>query len=107
METDCAIVWTTVGISVDAAKLAATLVSEGLAACVNVMGEMASVYRWEGQVSTSRERQLIIKTTLARLPALEARVHALHEYEVPEFIVVPVTGGSEKYLGWIRDSTAG
>jgi len=81
-------------------------VTEGLAACVNVMGEMESVYRWEGQVSTSRERQLIIKTTLARVPALQARVHELHDYEVPEFIVIPITGGSTKYLAWVRASTA-
>ena len=61
----------------------------------------------EGQVETDRERQLIIKTTAERVAALRARVHELHDYEVPEFIVMPIVGGSEAYLNWIRESTAG
>jgi periplasmic divalent cation tolerance protein len=66
-----------------------------------------SFYRWKGQVQSDRERQLIIKTTAGRVSALEARVRELHEYEVPEFIVVPIIGGSQAYLNWIRESTAG
>ena len=107
MESDCVTVWTTIGSTSDGHDLAATLVNERLAACVNVLGEMESVYRWKGQVETDRERQLIMKTTAARVPALRARLHELHDYEVPEFIVLPIIGGSDAYLRWIRESASG
>ena len=87
--------------------MASILVTERLAACVNVMPEMESFYRWKGQVETDHERQLVMKTTAGRVAALRARVHDLHDYEVPEFIVIPIVGGSEAYLNWIRESTAG
>ena len=103
MQTDCVIVWTTIGSETDGRALAATLVGERLAACVNVLPEMDSIYRWKGAVETERERQLVMKTTAARLPALEARVRELHPYELPEFIVVPVESGSDAYLRWVRD----
>jgi uncharacterized protein involved in tolerance to divalent cations len=107
MENDCVVVWTTIGSTADAHGMASILVNERLAACVNVLPEMESTYRWSGQVETDRERQMLMKTTAARVPALRARLHELHEYDVPEFIVVPVVGGSEPYLNWIRESTAG
>lgn len=107
MENDCVVVWTTIGGTADGRGLASILVNERLAACVNVLPEMDSIYRWKGQVEADRERQLVIKTTAARVPALRTRVHELHDYEVPEFIVVPIIGGSEAYLNWIRESTAG
>lgn len=84
---------------------ARTLVEERLAACVNVLGEMQSVYRWEGDVQQDAERQLLIKTSSDRLEALESRVTALHPYDTPEFLVVPLAGGSEKYLAWLTAST--
>jgi periplasmic divalent cation tolerance protein len=105
METGCVVVLTTIGSSTDGQALASILVNERLAACVNVLGEMESVYRWKGGVESERERQLVIKTTADRLPALQARVHELHPYEVPEFVVLPVGGGSERYLRWVREST--
>src|SRR5919109_2596582 len=98
MENQCVVVWTTIAASADGSKMASILVEERLAACVNVLGEMQSVYRWKGGVESDRERQLIIKTTARRVPALQARVKALHDYEVPEFIVLPVVGGSDAYL---------
>jgi uncharacterized protein involved in tolerance to divalent cations len=107
MENDCVLVWTTIGKTADGRGMASILVTERLAACVNVLPEMESFYRWKGQVETDHERQLIMKTTAARVPALRARVHDLHDYEVPEFIVMPIVGGSEAYLNWIRESTAG
>jgi uncharacterized protein involved in tolerance to divalent cations len=107
MENDCVLVWTTIGKTADGRGMASILVTERLAACVNVLPEMESFYRWKGQVETDHERQLIMKTTAARVPALRARVHDLHDYEVPEFIVMPIVGGSESYLNWIRESTAG
>jgi periplasmic divalent cation tolerance protein len=107
MENDCVIVWTTIGRTTDGPGLASILVTERLAACVNVLGEMTSVYRWHGNVETDQERQLVLKTTAARVPALQARLHELHAYEIPEFIVLPIVGGSDAYLSWIRESTAG
>ena len=107
MENDCVLVWTTIGKTADGRDMASILVTERLAACVNVLPEMESFYRWKGQVETDHERQLVIKTTAARVSALRARVHDLHDYEVPEFIVMPIVGGSEAYLNWIRESTAG
>ena len=99
------IVLTTWPAATDAAAFAGALVGERLAACVNVLPEMESVYSWHGAVERERERQLIIKTTTARLEALERRVAELHPYEVPEFVVMPLAGGSAAYLGWLRDST--
>ena len=105
-EGGCVVVLTTIGNGTDAHALASILVTERLAACVNVLGEMDSTYRWKGGVESERERQIVIKTTAARVPELEARLLQLHPYEVPEFVTLPVAGGSEKYLAWIRESTA-
>ncbi len=107
MENDCVVVWTTVSSTADARGLASTLVAERLAACVNILPEMESVYRWNGQVEVERERQVIIKTTASRVSGLRARLRELHDYEVPEFLVLPVAAGSDAYLNWIRESTAG
>ena len=102
-ETEIAIVLTTIGADPDAAVLARTLVDERLAACVNVLPPMASLYRWKGKVEEDREQQLVIKTTADKLPALERRVRELHPYEVPEFIVL--TGaGSAAYAAWAREN---
>jgi periplasmic divalent cation tolerance protein len=106
MENSCVVVLTTVPNVADAQTVASILVTERLAACVNVLAEMDSTYRWKGGVESERERQIVIKTTHERVPALQARLHELHPFEVPEFLVVPVTGGSEPYLRWIRESTA-
>ena len=107
MKSDCVVIWTTVGRTANCREMASILVNERLAACVNVLAEMESIYRWKGQVETDYERQLVMKTTAERVPALRDRVLELHDYEVPEFIVTPIVGGSEAYLDWIRESTAG
>ena len=86
----------------NAAEAARTLVDERLAACVSISAEMTSIYRLEGSVGEAAERQLVIKTTEDRLPTLEARVKALHPYQVPEFVVLAASSGSEAYLGWLR-----
>ena len=70
MENDCVLVWTTIGSTADGRGMASILVTERLAACVNVLPEMESFYRWKGQVETDHERQLVMKTTAARVPAL-------------------------------------
>ena len=72
MKHDCVVVWTTVGPSADCRGMATILVNERLAACVNVLSEMESIYRWKGQIEADRERQLIMKTTSDRVPALRA-----------------------------------
>ena len=86
-------------------ELARTLVDERLAACVNVHHPMTSTYRWKGKVERDPERQLVIKTTRGRIAELEARLHALHPYELPEFIVITAVGGSEAYLAWVVNET--
>jgi periplasmic divalent cation tolerance protein len=100
------IVLTTLGLDTDAAILARTLVEERLAACVNVLPPMISIYRWKGVVAQDREQQLIIKTAAERVPALEARLRTLHPYEVPEFLVIPLAGGSHAYLTWLREAVS-
>ena len=95
---------TTIAAEADGAALGRTLVDERLAACVNVLPPMTSVYRWKGQVEQDREQQVIIKTTRDRLAALEARVRDLHSYELPEFLVIAAGGGAEAYLAWVSDS---
>ncbi len=106
--TDHVVVLTTLPPAgdIDAGDLAATLVTERLAACVNIYPEMQSVYRWKGQVERDRERQIVIKTTAARVEPLRERLRQLHPYELPEFIVLPVVSGSKAYLSWMTESTA-
>ena len=104
--TGAVIVLTTIGASSDGEALARTLVTERLAACVNLLPERQSVYQWKGEPAADRERQLIIKTTEGRLEALRTRLHQLHPYDVPEFLVIPVTGGSPGYLQWLAENTA-
>ena len=98
------IVLTTVGVDADAAALARVLVEERLAACVNVLPPMISVYRWRGGVDTEGERQLVIKTTANRVAALETRLREVHPYEIPEFLVIGVSGGLAAYLEWLGES---
>jgi periplasmic divalent cation tolerance protein len=99
-----AVVLTTVGAGADAESLARTLVAERLAACVNVLPLMTSVYRWRGAVEQEREQQLVIKTWFNRLEALEVRLRTLHPYELPEFVVLPAAA-SEGYARWVKEAT--
>jgi periplasmic divalent cation tolerance protein len=100
------IVLTTLPAEGDAEELASQLVEERLAACVNILPPMRSVYRWKKAVERADERQLVIKTTRARVTALEARVRKLHPYDVPEFVVLAIDSGSADYLSWLSDSTS-
>lgn len=85
-----------------ATSIARALVEEGLAACVNVSGEVRSIYRWRGSVEEARERLLVVKARADRLDALAARIVALHPYEVPELLALPVARGLGPYLEWLR-----
>jgi periplasmic divalent cation tolerance protein len=100
------LVLTTVSASANAEALGDTLVTERLAACVNVLPAMRSIYRWKGELQHDDERQLVIKTSSDRLSALQARLQALHPYELPEFLVLSTDGGSEAYLNWVGVETA-
>ena len=104
-QTEYVVVMTTLPADADAAQLGRALVDARLAACVNVLPVMDSVYRWEGAVEEGRERQLLIKTARARVPELWARLRDLHPYDVPEFIVVPIVDGNDAYLRWVGEST--
>ena len=84
--------------------IAGAVVAEGLAACVNIIGPVRSVFSWEGEVADESELLLLAKTTEAAYPGLEARITALHPYDVPEVIAAPVTAGSRAYLDWVIDS---
>ena len=104
MSVEYVVVLTTLPADADGPAFGRALLNERLAACVNLLAPMESVYRWEGQVEQETERQVIIKTTRDRLTSLWDRVRELHPYEVPEFLVLRVSEGSDAYLRWIRDS---
>jgi len=85
--------------------IAKALVEEQLAACVNILSPMRSIYRWDGKVIDDREWLLLIKTRAERFAAVETRVKALHSYQVPEVIALPIMAGTEEYLRWLREET--
>jgi len=104
-QADYVLVLTTLPAGQDAAALARTLVSERLAACVSVLGDMQSTYWWEGRIEQSTERQLVIKTTAARWPLLAERIRDLHPYEIPEILAVPIQAALPAYLRWVSEVT--
>ena len=105
MSAEYLVVLTTLPVDFDAESFGRTLVEERLAACVNLLAPMESVYRWEGRIETETERQIIVKTSRDRLAALWDRVRETHPYEVPEFVVLQIVDGNEAYLRWIGEST--
>ena len=88
-----------------ARQIGTALVEKQLAACVNLVPAVESIFRWEGQVSTEAEVLAIFKTTSARLSELERELQGLYPYDVPEVLAMPVAGGSEAYLRWVRSET--
>jgi periplasmic divalent cation tolerance protein len=99
------LVLTTLPADGDAEALARALVDERLAACVNILPPMRSIYTWKGATEHADERQLLIKTATHRVKALETRLKDLHPYDVPEFLVISILEGSGDYLSWVADST--
>lgn len=87
-----------------ARAIARALVEEKLAACVNYLPRMRSIYHWQGKIQEDDEFLLMIKTMHSKLERLEAKIKEMHPYELPEFVVVPITSGSEDYLSWITQS---
>src|SRR5436190_7265619 len=104
-DSDCVLVLTTLPADADAAAFAQALVESRLAACVNVLPVMESIYRWRGAIERDHERQLVMKTSRLSVDALWQRVRDLHSYEVPEFVVLPIVDGNHAYLQWIGEST--
>ena len=98
------IVMTTMANPEEAAKLGRTLVEEQLAACATLIPAVQSIYRWKDEIESSTETLLLLKTGPDQLAALEARLHELHSYETPEFLVLKVDAASQPYLDWLHSS---
>lgn len=100
--TTARIVMTTAGNPGDAKRIGRVLVAERLVACATVIPSVESIYEWEGKTELAVETLMLLKTDAERIAALEARLHALHSYETPEFLVLPVEAGSTEYLAWMQ-----
>jgi periplasmic divalent cation tolerance protein len=102
--TNKVVVLSTVGSQEEASRIATALVERRLAACVNIVPRIQSVYRWQGKVESAEEFLLIIKTAKSREEGLRSAIRELHSYELLEFIAIAIEGGSEEYLNWIENS---
>ena len=102
-----AVVLCTAGSEADASRIAETLVERRLAACVNVVPGISSTYRWKGAVQTDREWLLLVKTRRDRFEEVRAAIREVHSYELPEIVMLEITGGDASYLAWIDESVAG
>ncbi len=102
--TDKRIVLSTAGSEEEARKIARHLVEHQLAACVNIVPQIESIYRWEGKVESSREWLLIVKTTAEKFPAVRDAIRELHSYELPECITINIEDGSPEYIDWLANS---
>jgi periplasmic divalent cation tolerance protein len=98
---------TTIDSKDDAAKIARSLVEQHLAACVQVIGPIGSTYWWEGEIETAEEWLCLIKTRAERYAEVEAAISAVHTYDVPEILAVPVEQGSRDYLSWLSEQVPG
>jgi periplasmic divalent cation tolerance protein len=103
-DDDPIVVFLTAVSGEEATRLADLLIGAHLAACVQILPEMESVYRWQGQIERQSEILLIVKTTAGKFAELETEVRALHSYETPEIVAVPIITGSQPYLDWVSES---
>jgi periplasmic divalent cation tolerance protein len=101
------IVLTTAADADEADRLGRTLVEERLAACATLIPGVHSIYRWRGEIESSPESLLLLKTSPDKVAALEARLHELHSYQTPEFLVLNVESGSHQYLEWLQSCLRG
>jgi len=99
------VILTTAGSDEQAVSLARELVERRLAACVNILHGVCSVFRWDGRIQEDRESLLVVKTRAEMQERVTAAIRELHSYEVPEVVVLPVIGGSEPYLAWLEGET--
>jgi periplasmic divalent cation tolerance protein len=102
--TNKRLVLSTAGSEEEARKIANALVEQKLAACVNIIPQIESIYRWQGKVESSREWLLLIKTSAEKFGAVRDAIRELHSYDLPECIALAIDDGSSTYLGWIEDS---
>ncbi len=105
MEDKVIIVYITAGTLDEAKRIGRELVERRLAACVNIVGGVTSIYRWRGRIEESGEHLLVVKTVKSKYRELEENVRRLHSYEVPEIIAVPVEEGYERYIKWVVEET--
>jgi len=105
--TNARLVLTTIGLKDAAERLAQQLVERRLAACVNIVGPIRSVYRWKDRIENEQEYLLLIKTTTAHAAQLQAAFKELHPYELPECVELAIDGGSEAYLAWLAGEVGG
>ncbi len=105
MNTEMLLVLSTLPDEAAARSLATTLVEEGLAACVNILPSLTSIYRWQGKVQHEQECLLLIKVAARAYETLELRLRALHPYELPEVVAVPVHAGLADYIQWVQENT--
>ncbi|HYA92937.1 MAG TPA: divalent-cation tolerance protein CutA [Thermodesulfobacteriota bacterium] len=105
MTSEPIVVFVTCGSEEEGLKIANALVEGRLAACVNLISPIRSIYRWEGKIWDEKEWLLIIKTQKERFGELEKKVRSLHSYSVPEIISLPISDGSSSYLKWIKENT--
>jgi periplasmic divalent cation tolerance protein len=103
--TDARIILTTAGSQEEAGKIAYALVERRLAACVNIVPRIESVYRWQGKVETAQEWLLLVKTQADYFERIRDAVKELHSYDLPECVMLEVTAGTEEYLDWIAENT--
>jgi len=89
----------------DAIRIGEAMVNARLAACANIVSRVQSIYRWKGKVVKAKEALLILKSTKSRYRALEKAIKAIHTYEIPEIIALPVKDGHDRYIGWVRSET--
>lgn len=103
--TDACIVYVTTASATEAEAIAAAVVGERLAACANILGDIQSVFFWDGSVQKDGETAMILKTVHARLDALTARIQELHSYDEPCVVALPIIGGSQSFVEWIGNET--
>jgi periplasmic divalent cation tolerance protein len=103
--TDKRIVLSTAGSEEEARKIAQYLVEHELAACVNIVPQVVSIYRWQGKVESAREWLLLIKTTAEKFERMRDAIRELHSYDLPECIAIAIEDGSPEYLRWLADPT--
>lgn len=99
------LIFSTAGSPEEADRIATALVAEQLAACVNIVDNIRSTYRWQGEIQSAAESLMVIKTREVLLPMIESRLGELHSYEVPELVAVPIESGARPYLDWLLAST--
>jgi periplasmic divalent cation tolerance protein len=104
--TEYIVVYITAPAEEEAERIASALVENKLAACVNIVKNMRSIYRWQGKIEDEAEVLMIVKTRKEHFAHIRERVKQLHSYSVPEIIALPIVEGSEDYLAWMREETS-